>query len=463
MNRFFYTALIRVLSPGLLAWMAIRARRAGGEWGVCSGARFGRYARPSTLSSPVWVHAVSLGETRAAEPFIRALLEQGEKVLLTHMTVTGREEGARAFASAIEAGQLAQEWLPYDFPGSTRRFMAHYRPCAGVLIEREIWPNLIAAARKAQVPMLLASARFSDQSLRQSLHAGRVMREAYQSLEAVYAQTLADAQRLEHAGAAAVRVSGNFKFDVSLPSGKIRRGREFSAALHRKVIVIASTREGEDELFIRAIGRQLKRARAHGKELSEQVLFCLIPRHPQRFDEAAEHLKRAGLSFARRSELIDVGDCSAAALRACGEVTVLLGDSMGEMPWYYALGQLAIVAGSFEPLGGQNLIEPCAIGVPVIVGPHTRNFEQAVADAMSEGAALRVADPDAALQTALQLLEDHQRMTRMGEAGAHWVQKHAGAVARVLAGLNEIKAATDKAADVTPPGSIEGRGGLPAE
>jgi 3-deoxy-D-manno-octulosonic-acid transferase len=461
LNRFFYTALIRVLSPGLLAWMALRARRAGGEWGVCSGARFGRYAKPSNVTSPVWVHAVSLGETRAAEPFIRALLDQGENVLLTHMTVTGREEGARAFAAAIGEGRLAQEWLPYDFPGSTRRFMAHYRPRAGVLIEREIWPNLIAAARKADVPMMLASARFSDHSLRQSLHAGRVMREAYGSLEAVYAQTLADAQRLEQAGAAAVRVSGNFKFDVSLPAGKIRRGREFSTALHRKVIVIASTREGEDELFIRAMERQFKRARAQAKELSEQVLFCLVPRHPQRFDEAAEHLARADLPFARRSQLIQAGDGSATALRACTDAVVLLGDTMGEMPWYYALSQVAIVAGSFEPLGGQNLIEPCAIGVPVIVGPHTRNFEQAVADAMSEGAALRVADADAALQTALQLLEDHQRMTRMGEAGAHWVQKHAGAVARVLAGLNEIKAESVEGTGAAP-GGVEHSGSLPA-
>jgi 3-deoxy-D-manno-octulosonic-acid transferase len=286
--------------------------------------------------------------------------------------------------------------------------------------------------------MMLASARFSDHALRQSLRLGSVMRRAYGSFHAVYAQTLQDAQRLEQAGASAVRVSGNFKFDVSLAEGKIRRGHEFAACLKRKVIVIASTREGEDELFIRAMGKHIKRARAQGKNLSEQVMFCLIPRHPERFDTAATQLAQSGLSFVRRSQLLASGDCSTTALQACSNAAVMLGDSLGEMPWYYALAQVAIVAGSFVPLGGQNLIEACAVGTPVIVGPHTRNFEQAVVDALDEGAALRAQDPEAALHQALQLLGDPQRMSSMGQAGSHWVQKHAGAVARVVSGLAEI-------------------------
>lgn len=437
MNRFFYTALVRLLSPGLLGWMALRARRSGGDWGVCAGTRFGRYAAPAQSRSPVWVHAVSLGETRAAQPLIQALLDQDFPVLLTHMTVTGRAEGQRAFAQAVAQGRLEQQWLPYDFPGATSRFMTHYSPRAGILIEREVWPNLLASARRHGVPMILASARFSDHALRQSLRIGSVMRDAYASFHAVYAQTLHDAQRLEQAGAVGVRVSGNFKFDISLPADKIQRGREFGAGLARKVIAIASTREGEDALFIAAIDRLVKRAQNYGKDIADRVLFCLIPRHPERFDEAAEQLKQARLPFVRRSELIEAGDCSSTAFHACENVAVLLGDTLGEMPWYYAMSQVAIVAGSFEPLGGQNLIEACAVGVPVIVGPHTRNFEQAVVDAMDEGAALRAPNVDAALQMAVQLLDEPQRLARMGEAGAHWVQKHTGAVARVLGGLNE--------------------------
>jgi 3-deoxy-D-manno-octulosonic-acid transferase len=439
LNRFFYTAFIRLLSPALLGWMALRARRSGGDWGVLSGARFGYYPGASPLKDPIWIHAVSLGETRAAQPLIQALLDQDYRVLLTHMTVTGKAEGGRAFAQAIAEGRLEQEWLPYDFPGSTYRFITHYRPRIGVLIEREVWPNIIAMARRAGIPVVLASARFSDNSLHQSLRAGRVMREAYDSLQAVYAQTWQDAQRLEQAGASAVRVSGNFKFDITLPDDKIARGRAFAAALPRKMIAIASTREGEDELFVRAISHQLKRLRAQGSSSAERILFFLIPRHPQRFDEAAALLTRAGLSFVRRTELIAMGELGSSALNASRGAQVLLGDSLGEMPWYYAACHVAIVAGSFVPLGGQNLIEACAVGVPVVVGPYTKNFEQATVDAIDEGAALRVQNAEAALQTALQLLDDPQRLARMGQASSHWVQKHKGAVARVVAGLNKLK------------------------
>lgn len=418
--------------------MALRAKKSGGAWGVFSGERFGHYGPGSVSKSAVWVHAVSLGETRAAHPLLRALLDQGQAVLLTHMTSTGQMEACRAFADEIQQGQLVQQWLPYDFPGATRRFMAHYQPRVGILIEREVWPNLLAAAASARVPMVLASARFSDQALRQSLRLGSVMRKAYASFYAVYAQTLHDAQRLEQAGAQAVRVSGNFKFDVTVPAEHVQRGHAFAAALPRKMLTIASTREGEDELFIQAISKQLKRAQLQGKDLSQDVLFCLIPRHPQRFALAAELLSKANLPFIQRSAVVEKGDSTDLAARMCADAVVLLGNTLGEMPRYYAASQVAIVAGSFQPLGGQNFIEACAVGVPVVVGPHTRNFQQAVVDAIDEGAALRAADADAAVQLALQLLEDPQRLARMAEAGAHWVQKHTGAVARVMSSLDTL-------------------------
>ncbi|MGE8588979.1 MAG: 3-deoxy-D-manno-octulosonic acid transferase [Alcaligenes sp.] len=441
MNRFFYTASIRMLAPALMAWMALRARRAGGDWQVLSGARFGCYKdQAAPPRAPVWVHAVSLGETRAAHPLIRALLDQGETVLLTHMTVTGREEGAKAFAAEIEQGRLIQQWLPYDFPGSVRRFLAHYRPCAGMLIEREVWPNLLAAARRQGVPMMLASARFSEHALAASLRAGSVMREAYRSFRLVYAQSLADAQRLEQAGAQGVRVSGNLKFDVDLPQDKIARGRRFASDLNRRIVVIASTRETEDMDFADAIAHFLRREREHGNELHSPILFALVPRHPQRFDDAAAYLDKLGLRHVRRSALLKQGDSSSSAVQACRDVDVLLGDTLGEMYWYYALARVAIVAGSFQPLGGQNFIEASAIGVPVIVGPHTRNFEQAVQDALHAGAALRAATPSAALQQAVELVDAPARHHKMSDAGLHWVQMHEGAVVRVLSGLAEIRA-----------------------
>lgn len=439
MNRLAYSLLLRCLSPALLSWMAVRARRAGGQWGVMSGARFGRYRNAAAVRQPVWVHAVSLGETRAAQPLLRALLDRGETVLLTHLTVTGRDEGARAFAREIAEGRLAQQWLPYDFPGATARFLDHYRPVAGILIEREVWPNLLAAARTRKLPMMLVSARFSDQALRTVLRAGSVLQEAYAGLSAVYAQTLQDAQRLEQAGAPAVRVSGNFKFDVSISAEQVSKGREFAAALGRRILTIASTREGEDEMFVQAIQKHVRRMKTQGQEPSDAVVFRLVPRHPERFDAAAQMLAAAGLSFVRRSETVAAGDCAAGAVRAARDATVLLGDTVGEMVRHYASSQVAIIGGSFAPHGGQNLIEACAVGVPVIVGPHTRNFEQAVNDATHEGAALRAQDAEAALQLALQLLDDPRRLTQMSEAAEDWVRKHAGAVQRVMDGYLALR------------------------
>lgn len=401
--------------------------------------RFGRYGGAPVPTGSVWVHAVSLGETRAAQPLIRALLERGETVVLTHLTVTGREEGARVFANDIAQGRLVQQWLPYDFPGATARFLDTYRPVVGILIEREVWPNMLAAARSREIPMMLVSARFSDHALRTVLRAGKVLQEAYAGLTAIYAQTLQDAQRLELAGATAVRVSGNFKFDVRIPADQVAKGREFAAALNRRILTIASTREGEDEMFVRAIQKHVKRSQAQGCEPEQKVLFRLVPRHPQRFDAAAQLLADAGLPFARRSAILEAGDCSASAVRAARDATVLLGDTVGEMVRHYASSQLAIIGGSFAPHGGQNLIEACAVGVPVIVGPYTRNFEQAVNDAIHEGAALRAQTADAAVQMALQLLDDPRRLAQMSEAAEDWVRQHAGAVQRVMDGYDAIR------------------------
>jgi 3-deoxy-D-manno-octulosonic-acid transferase len=404
--------------------MGRRARRAGGQWEIFSPERFGH--APASLASsapqaaPVWVHAVSLGETRAAQPLLQALLDQGLPVLLTHVTATGRAEGARLFQDAIARGQLRQAWLPYDFPGAARRFIASRRPRCGLLIEREIWPNLLAAAREAGVPMALVSARFSASSLRQAGRMGRVMREALEGLDAVLAQTAEDAARLAQAGARAPAVTGNLKFDLALPQAQVQAGQAWRERLGRRVVAVASTREGEDGGFIEAIGRHAKISGTHGSPL-----FLLIPRHPQRFDEAASLLADAGVPFLRRSEGVDPGP----------DTVVLLGDTLGEMAFYYAASEVAIVAGSFAPLGGQNLIEACAAGVPVIVGPHTFNFKQAAEDAVQAGAAQRAPDPGQAVDAAVALLADEARRRQGGEAARAWFGSHAGATRRTLDAL----------------------------
>lgn len=427
MNRAVYTLGLRALAPLVWLWMARRAKRAGGEWGILSAERFGRTASGRAASepvavarageAPVWVHAVSLGETRAAQPLLQALLDRGLPVLLTHITATGRAEGARLFAEAIARGQLRQAWLPYDFPGATRRFLAAARPRCGILIEREIWPNLLAAARRAGVPMALVSARFSESSLRQAGRMGVVMREALAGLDLVLAQTAPDADRLARAGAPHPAVSGNLKFDLSLPQDRVREGQAWRARLGRPVVALASTREGEDGPFIEALKRL---AGTPGGPL-----FLLIPRHPQRFDEAAALLEQAGLAYVRRST----------GQEPEPRTTVLLGDTLGEMAFYYAAADVAVVAGSFAPLGGQNLIEACAAGVPVIVGPHTFNFQQAASDAIEAGAAQRQPDPERAVAAALALLADPVARQAAGDAARAWFASHAGATARTMDAL----------------------------
>ena len=438
--RCLYSLLLRLLSPVLLGWMGLRARRAGGQWSVLGATRFGFYGRSVAHGGAIWVHAVSLGETRAAHPLIRMLLDRGHRVLLTHLTATGRAEGQRVYATELADGRLYQAWLPYDFPGATRRFMRHHRPAVGVLIEREVWPNLVHAAVSAGVPLVLASARMSGASLRGTLRLGALMAPAYGALTRTYAQSLTDAGRLEQAGARQVAVSGNFKFDLRLDPERVGRGHRFAGRLNRRVVVIASTREGEDAPFIEAIRQQLGQRRARGDDSGPPLLFILVPRHPERFDGAAVLLQDAGLPYVRRSRLLELGDDSSPAVDACRDVEVILGDTLGEMAWYYACAQVAIVGGSFAPLGGQNFIEASAQGRPVLVGPHTANFEQAVDDALAAGAIQQVADPAQAVRQALQWLDDPAGLGRMGEAARDWVRQHAGAVGRVVDGIEDLLA-----------------------
>ena len=421
MNRGVYTLALRTLAPLIWLWMARRAKRAGGRWEIFSPERFGRITPASSaLTDPVWVHAVSLGETRAALPLLQALLDRGLPVLLTHTTATGRAEGERLFKDAIGRGQLRQAWLPYDFPGATRRFMAAHRPRCGLLMEREIWPNLLAAARQAKVPMALVSARYSASSLRQARRMGSVMRDALASLDVVLAQTAEDAARLAQAGAPAAVVTGSLKFDLVLPPAQVEAGRAWRTQAGRRIVAIASTREGEDGPFIDAIKRHTA--------APDAPLFLLIPRHPQRFDEAARLLSDAKLSFARRSDGAAPGP----------DTAVLLGDTLGEMAFYYAASDVAIVAGSFAPLGGQNLIEACAAGVPVIVGPHTFNFKQAAEDAIAMGAVSRVDSEGDAVDAAMALLADGGRRQAMSAAAEQWFHSHAGATARTMQALEPL-------------------------
>lgn len=396
-------------APLALARLAWRARRQPGYL-TAVGERFGAYPQAARVPR-IWVHAVSVGETRAAAPIVAALAQRhpGHRILLTHMTPTGRATGVELFGDRVE-----RAWLPYDMAFAVQRFLAHYRPEFGIVLETEIWPRLLEEAVRARVPVVLANARLSPRSARRYERFPSLARWALGNLAGIAAQTEADAQRFRGLGARAVDVIGNVKFDVSPDADALERGREFRArfGVSRAVWVAGSTREGEEAELLAAFA----------STAGSGALLVLVPRHPHRFDQVAELAARQGFEVARRSDARPVP----------ASARVVVGDSMGEMPAYYAAADVVIVGGSLLAYGSQNLIEACALGKPVIVGPHTYNFEEAAEGAIHAGGALRVRDAREALAAAAELSRDDPRRERMGESARGFVAAHRGAVDRLM-------------------------------
>lgn len=383
--------------------------------------RLGFYRQSLTGQPILWVHAVSVGETRAAQPLVDALLANypDHSILLTHMTPTGRAAGGALFAHY--GARVVQSYLPYDTGWMVARFLRHYKPRVGILMETEVWPNLVAQCVAQQVPLALVNARLSARSLRKAHRFSTLMMQAARGLSCVAAQTEADAARLRQLGAAHVQVTGSIKFDVMPPHAALAAGRTLRTRIGaRPVLLCASTREGEEALILDAFMALKDAELAH-------ALLLIVPRHPQRFDQVARLVDARGLMLERRSRL---GPEPSGMLAA--EVRVLLGDSMGEMFAYYAACDIAFIGGSLLPLGGQNLIEACALGKPVLIGPHTFNFSLVSEQAIAAGAAQRVADAADMLQHASVLLRDPAAMAGAGSQAQAFALQHRGATDRTM-------------------------------
>ncbi|WP_322050861.1 lipid IV(A) 3-deoxy-D-manno-octulosonic acid transferase [Paraburkholderia bannensis] len=426
MLRAIYRALWWLIAPLAVLRLMIRSRRERGyREHVCE--RFGRSAGrlPEDDTPLIWVHAVSVGETRAAQPLVDALLaaRPDARILLTHMTPGGRATGEQLFGNRV-----LRCYLPYDMPHAVRRFLRAWRPSLGLVMETEVWPTLIDECKRADVPLVLTNARMSARSFKRAAKFGAAAREVFGGFTRVLAQSPADAERLSTLGARNVAVLGNLKFDMASPPALVARGRDWHRAIGtRPVWVAASTREGEEELVLEAFAA-LK---------VPDALLILVPRHPQRFDEVAALVARKNFKLARRSQWAPTapaasveGHASVDALPQ--DVNVLLGDSMGEMGAYYAAADLAFIGGSLLPLGGQNLIEACAVGTPVLIGPHVFNFTQATADAVAAGAALQVQDPADLARALRELFEDKSRRVTMGAAASAFAARHRGATERTV-------------------------------
>lgn len=405
-----YNALMQALVPVLRRKLRKRAE-VEPLYAMHMDERWGRYAHPPQQVE-VWLHAVSLGEARAARVLIDRLREHRPdwRWVFTQGTATGRAE----LAQCLRPGDV-QVWQPWDTPQAVQSFLRHFQPRLGLIMETEVWPNWVACSRERKLPLVLVNARLSQRSLSKAQRLWFWSRQAYQGIALALAQTPADAQRLAAAGVPATRVLGNLKYDAHIRKDLWQAGRAVRMGWDRPVVMLASSREGEELAWVKALQQVPHRFAG--------VTWLVVPRHPQRFDELAQTLQHQGVDVVRRSRL----PANASEWPEMAPGQVILGDSLGEMALYYGLADLALMGGSFAQLGGQNLIEACACECPVIVGPHTFNFQQATELALAAGAAHRAADWSAALDCVAQWLADPDALGHRRKAALQFTQSHQGA------------------------------------
>jgi 3-deoxy-D-manno-octulosonic-acid transferase len=441
LTRWAYALLTTVLQPLVLLRAVWRARQEPGyahapaeRLGWYSKASPGADDRPSTPVPLLWIHAVSLGETRAARILVAALRVQGVpfRLLLTHSTATGWAEGQ----ASLQPGDR-QTWLPWDAPGPVRRFLRTFQPSVGVLMETELWPVLTHGCRSARVPLLMVNGRLNARSLRAALRLAWLSRPAYAALDGLWAQTPEDAQRFAQAGRTPDGVLGNLKFDAP-PNPEARaRGLQWRQRLGRPVVMLASAREGEEAAFFKeilALAHGSKQLFAAENEVLMPPIWLVVPRHPQRFDAVARLAETMGFRVGRRRDWPVDGPSSP---QPHAQPELWLGDSLGEMELYYSLSTVALLGGSFGPWGGQNLIEAAACGCPVVMGPHTFNFQQAAERAEAEGAAVRVPDMAGGLAQALQWLANPAGCAQRSAAAVQFSERHRGAAERTATAVAE--------------------------
>lgn len=408
-SRLLYTLLLWLLLPYVFFHLVWRARRQP-EYLQHIAERFGFYSQ-RTSKPVIWLHTVSVGETRAAASLIQRIREcyPEHQILLTHTTPTGRAASMQLYGDSV-----IRVYLPYDYPFAVRRFLHHFQPQVGILLETEIWFNLIHTCHLGKLPLLLLNARLSAKSHQRYARFSTLTRRGLNELAGIAAQTLEDAERLASLGGNDISIMGNLKYDIMPPDELLRRGEQLRAlfGLQRKIFLAASTREGEEALILAALS----------KTAIDDFLLVLVPRHPQRFDEVAALITQMNFSMQRRSENSPIHSST----------QVVLGDSMGEMFAYYAACDVAFIGGSLLSFGGQNLIEACAVGKPVLIGPHTYNFAQASELAIADGAAQRVTSAEELMAKIESLFANPELMRTMSTQGLHFVKTNQGATERAL-------------------------------
>lgn len=385
-----------------------------------------RFGCPSfSLSKSIWVHAVSVGEAISAVPFIRQIQKQYPTlpIVVTTMTPTGSERVKAAFSKELNQ-TIFHSYIPYDIPFAIQAFLKRLNPVALILMETEIWPNLITICHAHRIPMMIANARLSPQSLKHYKMARVIVKPLMEKITTIGAQSAMDSERFIEIGAPTARVQtiGNIKFDISWPLEVIQKGKALREQLgvNRKVWIAASTHEGEEAIVLQAY-HQLK------SQFSD-LLLLLVPRHPERFQKVAQLCEAANLKIVKRTENIS---CS-------NETEVFLGDTMGEMGVFYAASDVVFVGGSFVPIGGHNLLEPAALSLPILTGPHLHNFVY-ISDALlaAEGATL-VQDQHELVECIAGLLRDPQQAQIQGQKALAVVEANKGALKRLMSFVDKL-------------------------
>ncbi len=412
--RYIYNVLHYLAIPGLLGYLFWRSRRAPAykkRWLE----RFAIFNRPESQQQGIWVHAVSVGESLAAMPMVEELLTQYPElpITMTTTTPTGSER-----VTTLLGGRVFHVYAPYDLPDVVSRFLRRIKPKLFIIMETELWPTLLAKCEQQAIPVLLANARLSASSARGYGRLGGFTRMMLDAITAILAQTQAHAQRFSQLRSCStgVSVAGNLKFDMPINAGIKQCGHWWREqwGIERQVLVAASTHEGEEKQIISAWRKVL--------QALPDALLVLVPRHPERFPVVADLCETEGFHYVRRSS----------QLMPTAETQIFVGDTMGELLAFYAASDVAFVGGSLVPVGGHNVLEPAALGVPIITGPHVQNFLQITKKLQKINAAKQVANAEQLADIVLELLSNKAQRKAMGEKAAAWMQENKGALEKHL-------------------------------
>lgn len=423
---FFYLALPLIVLR--LLWRSVKAPAYRQRWSE----RFGFFsvsprAKQSDVEQVLWLHTVSVGETIAAKPLVVALLASypNHRLLMTTTTPTGSAQVQRLFADEISQGRIAHCYIPYDIPGAISRFLNSAQPQLAIFMETEVWPNVLHACQRRHIPTVLVNARLSERSLKGYQRFNWLTGPVFSKFSAVAAQDEAGAERLLHAGARPVSITGSLKSEITLEGELIRQAQEvkkqWSAQGQRRILIAASTHQGEDEIILDAYQSLL--------DANPDLRLILVPRHPERFPVVRQLCQKSFKVQCRSDNQAIVDDTQ-----------IILGDTMGEMMLFYGTADIAIVCGSFIDHGGHNMLEPAAWGLPIISGPSTFNFAD-IANTMQQKNALLITDDfrSSTLSSVIQhVLTNSQQSQSLGQAAYSYVESNRGALKKTLAVIDDL-------------------------